>query len=279
MSSRAKIKKQQRKWATRAGIRFDDLGYVRTVNENLFQPMSTRTYCAISKGSGSELRDTKNRPAKMKALHSSAALHVNMFDYWSERILDPLLHSLMLHFEPAIMEFEAPFPTGISRPHLDVAFRFESGLVVGIESKFLEWLTPISPGKELFKPSYFSNSTELWSNNNVPSCQALATSLYTGTSHFRNLDAAQLLKHALGLATQHPHSFELYYLYFDCLGSESSIHDKEVEEFERHIGSDFRFHHCSYQEAYERLRQVVGVEHAVYIDYLRQRYLPLALVK
>lgn len=274
MNSKASLLDMQRSWASQTGNRVDARGYLANVAENLYQPMSARALHAFSMGSGSELLDTALRPAKMKALHSSAALAVNFFDYWADREPDVLLRALRLEVKPLSIEFEAQFPTGLggNPPNLDVAFRYNSGVVVGLESKFSEWLTPKPPNKELFKPKYFPDSTGLWSAKGLPACQELATEVHAGRTHFRYLDVAQLLKHALGLATQHQGKFGLSYLFFEWPGPESLVHRAEVERFQELVGRDFHFVWNSYQELYKLLCQAGGPEHAAYNTYLGKRY-------
>lgn len=274
MSSKTTLLDKQRKWALGIPCDVDSRGYVSSVSENLYQPLSTRAVDGFSNGSGSELLDTPLRPAKMKALHSSAALAVNFFDYWTERSPDLLLTALGLGIAPTSIEFEAQFPTGLegNPPNLDIAFRFRSGLVVGVESKFSEWLTPKSPNKESFKPKYFDGPVGLWATKELPACQRLAEALHSGRIQFRYLDAPQLLKHALGLATQHPGYFELYYLFFDCPGFESEVHRSEVVRFAELVGTDFRFRWSNYQDVFNRLTVSSAAARTSYMAYLGERY-------
>lgn len=276
MSSKTKLLEQQRQWATSVGADIDTRGYLSSVAENLYQPLSSRAFRDFSQGSGSELADTLSRPAKMKALHSSAALAVNVFDYWTDRNMDPIFAALEIDPSAESVAFEAQFSTGLegNPPNLDLGIRYRSGLVIGVESKFSEWLTPKAPGKAPFKPKYFPESTELWSSRGLAACQTLAREIYEGTARFRYLDAPQLLKHALGLATQHPGNFELYYVYFDWPGPESSAHRSEVERFENSVRHDFRFHVSTYQDLFTRLVRAAGMQHASYIRYLHERYFP-----
>lgn len=274
MNSKANLLERQRAWAVQRNRRVDARGYLGSIAENLFQPLSAGAQNAFSTGSGSELLDTKLRPAKMKALHSSAALAVNVFDYWADRNPDSLLRALGLQANPVTIEFEAQFPTGLggNPPNLDVAFRYDSGVVVGLESKFSEWLTPKPPKKALFKPKYFPESGGLWSARGLGSCQALAAELHAGTEHFRYLDVAQLLKHALGLATRHEGKFGLNYIFYEWPGPESVAHRAEVERFQALVGNDLLFRWNSYQEIYKRLSQTAGQEHILYTTYLGERY-------
>jgi len=73
-----------RTWAARAGLVADGKGYLPCVEDNLFRPMSPGARTTFDRGSGSELKDRNGVPAKMRAVHSSSALAVNVFDYWSE---------------------------------------------------------------------------------------------------------------------------------------------------------------------------------------------------
>ncbi len=47
--------------------------------------MSKDAIVQFEKGDGGELHDQKSRFAKMKALHSSSALGVNLFHYWNTK--------------------------------------------------------------------------------------------------------------------------------------------------------------------------------------------------
>lgn len=278
MTTKSNLLEMQRDWAKRAGKTTDERGYLPNTAENLFQPLSALASTAFVEGNGAETRDTPQRSAKMRALHSSAALVVNVFDHWTTRNADALLRAMGLETKPVSIHFEAQFPTGLEGipPNLDIAFLFSGGFVVGVESKFSEWITPKSPGKELFKPKYFSTPAGLWASRGLPACQQLATELQARTVKFRHLDVAQLLKHALGLANQHPGRFELYYIFFDCPGPESLIHHAELKEFARRICGDFQFRWGSYQGLFQVLAKDVGPEHISYMSYLRERYFPIS---
>jgi len=274
LSPKKALLDRQRSWAQRIGAVSDSRGYLSSVEANLFQPLSERTRRAFSNGCGSELIDTFHRPAKMKALHSSAALAVNVFDYWAERDSSQVVVSLGLGMAPASLAFEAQFPTGLegNPPNLDLALRFASEMVVGMESKFSEWLTPRSPRKEHFKAKYFPEGQSLWANSGLRAAQELAAALHNGEERFRYLDAVQLLKHMLGLANTHRGKSALYYLFYEWPSEESSIHRAELKRFQGLIARDMPFHWGTYQQVFQRLAQLVEREHGQYIRYLRQRY-------
>jgi hypothetical protein len=210
----------------------------------------------------------------MSALHSSSALAVNVFDYWCERDSRPMSEALGV--EPAIEppRFEAQFPTGLegNPPNLDIAVRLKSGVTLAIESKFCEWIAPKSASKAPFKDKYFSPVTDLWRRVGLPECQGLATDIHTKTLRFLHLDAPQLLKHALGLATSLKDKFSLFYLYYDWPSPESGIHLTEIGRFASRVGHELRFRAMTYQQLFARLSERCSSSDADYSAYLRARY-------
>jgi len=93
----------------------------------------------------------------------------------------------------------------------------------------------------------------------------------SGAARFRYLDAAQLLKHALGMATQLGDQFSLYYMYLELPGKESNIHAEEVTQFASCVGAELGFKAITYQQLLSSLRheREAGSE---YLEYLRKRY-------
>ena len=252
--------------------------YVPTVKSNLFRGrLSARAYHGYDGGDGHELdRD-------MKALHSSSALVVNFFDYWTcQTDLSPLLRAFGIESgKVKSVDFEAKFPTGTPRgrpAHLDVTITLNSDCVVAIESKFTEWTEEATHGKPGFRPAYFPKTVKRWEREGLLACQGFAQQLYaTQASNgekipFKHLDAAQLLKHALGLSRRlGPKNFSLYYLYYDWPGEESDAHKEEIKHFADRVGEELRFKALTYQKVYKRLRASEQAE-PEYLDYLGNRY-------
>jgi hypothetical protein len=275
---RSVVLERQLAWAEREGKKVGPTGYLDKVEDNLFLPMSPTTLAHFSAGSGGELLDAASRPAKIKALHSSAALAVNVFDYWTRHNAAPL--AMAFGFtgagEGAIREigFERQYPTGLAGnpPNLDVAIRFGSGLTVAIESKFTEWMMPKPTPTEAFRPAYFPAAAPLWSGLGLPRCQHLAESVAAGSAHFRWLDVPQLVKHALGLATASRRRFSLHYLFFDAPGSESCLRRDEINRFTTLVGQETRFTARSYQELFNDVGTYATTADKAYLDYLGERY-------
>lgn len=257
------------------GLNPDAQGYLSNYELNLFKPLNDRSKRAFENGSGSELEDGPRSPAKMKALHSSSALAVNFFDYWVGQDTAPLLSAMgIANGESSLdVRFEEQYPTGLpgTPPNLDVALVREDAHVFGIESKFTEWLTPKSQSKPPFKSKYFPDGPGVWSAVGLSAAQALAESMQSRKISFRHLGAAQLLKHALGLASHLGSNFSLVYIYFDAPGTESELHRAEISQFSENVGTELRFIALTYQELLGRLQGVDGVDND-YINYLSERY-------
>jgi hypothetical protein len=244
---------------------------VRELDANLHMALSAVTRAAFARGSELDARTT--RPPRMAALHSSAALVANVFDHWSTRDAAPLAAALGLPREDCSVTFEEPFATGVEGdpPYVDVALRFGSGRIVAIESKFSEWLTRRRPGRSDLKPKYFDAARTLWSDAGLSACQSLAEDIRGGRERFLHLNAAQLLKHALGLARAVGSSFELRYLYYESHGSHAGAHRQEIERFALRAGDEVAFESSTYQQLYAALKRDAEVD-ADYLGYLGARY-------
>ena len=252
MQAERNIRDAQIAWAKSQGLSIDDKGYVDDVDANLWKPLSARARAAYERGAGSELE------GHMKALHASSALVVNFFDYWTDRPKAPLLSALGIDADDIqSLDFEARFSTGLggTPPHLDVAITFESGAVIGIESKFTEYLSRSTIGKSGFELSYFPPSGGLWASKGLPACQLFAEELRSQQHQFEFLDPWQLLKHALGMARRSGADFSLWYLYYDCPGQRSDAHKREIQTFANRVGEEIRFTALTYQEVYHHLQE------------------------
>jgi hypothetical protein len=267
-------KADQLRWAAERGSSHDTKGYVESLSLNLFQPMSPATEAEFSRGSGGELRANRraNQP-KMHALHSSSVLACNVFDYW--RTKDVGLVGEILGVESRIdrLTFEAQFPTGLpgNPPNIDVALWLVSGHVWGIESKFTEPFGAPKTGPA-FKDKYFPDGPPVWSDRGLARCASFAIALRDGAIRFRHLDAAQLLKHALGLHANHQGRFTLCYLYVDQETPDGKQHRNEITQFHAAVDGDFPFVPLSYSTFLKGLRGLASRDHDAYFTYLETRY-------
>lgn len=133
------VVQEQIDWARRTKKPVSSEGYLTNLEDTFFQPLSAIALKGFRKGSGSELVDTDFRPAKIKALHSSAALAINFFDYWtlsgttsfsaairSDTFKDPV--------EICKIEFERQYPTGLggNPPNVHVAIQLGRALLLDV---------------------------------------------------------------------------------------------------------------------------------------------------
>jgi len=272
-SSRTDLIRRQRRWADAHGIAYDARGFVRNLHENLREPLPEALRAELVRGS--ELEATASRPPRLHSLSSSAALVLNVFSYWRDRDALPLLCALGLSHEAQdlSLRFEEPLPTGHAGnpPTADVALYWPSGRLVSIESKFAEWLVRRPHHKRVFKDKYFPSSGKVWTEAGLPRCQALAEELQSGAEKFRFLHAAQLLKHALGLAKSGAREVQLVYLYFEQPGREAPTHRAELERLIARLTPEVDLRVSTYQQLWAAWRETPSIASS-YRQYLSQRY-------
>lgn len=285
MSSADAIISWQHKWAGKSGLSMGLDGYLLDMNSNFFRPMNKSTEDAYnSSGGGSEMRSIRKKPMKICAPHSSAALTINFFDTWvTEPNKSPLQKTFQISKNISTIFLKEKFPTILpgGKPHLDVTLHLENNFVIGIENKFSEWLagSKSNGSRNYFKPVYFSDTKNrnysitktLWADQGLKKSQELAEKIYKKSIVFHHLDAAQFLKHALGLATQLGKCFSLYYVYFDCRSRVSVGHKQEIDRFLNAVGNELDFKVFTYQEIFSALQQQQGVD-PKYLAYLNKRY-------
>ncbi len=136
-------------------------------------------------GSGNELE------GKFCAAHSSSALAANTFGPWRNR---PEELNLLGMSGFTSFQFERQCPTGLGGipPNLDFLVAGPE-IVIGAESKFLEILTPKQPHfAASYKPENLPQMEKSWAD--------WMEELKAGPEQY--LDAAQLVRHYLGLRNQ-----------------------------------------------------------------------------
>ena len=264
----------QRRWADARGVRYDALGCVRDLADNLRVPLEGATLEELRRGS--ELTPYATRPARLYSLGSSAALVLNVFGYWRDRDARPLLRALDIAGQGAVqLKFEEPLRTGLAgeAPTADVALDLDDGRYVAVESKFTEWLVRRPHSKRVFKDKYFPASDDggVWSAVGLPRCQALAEDLQAGRERLKFLHGPQLLKHALGLATSGKRNSVLVYLYYEWPVRQAALHREELDRVVARLAPELDLRVLTYQALFKSLRGAVGVD-ALYLDYLTQRY-------
>jgi len=211
----------------------------------------------------------------MRALHSSAALACNVFDFWRSRDKHALTEALELRSQISEITFEAQLPTGLGGipPNLDLLLTLDSGEFLVIESKFTEPFA--SKSKALpFKPKYIQAGLKPWAAAGLESCQRAVGKIVAGEPCFERLDCAQLLKHALGAARHENKRVQLLYLFYDLSGPEGTRHEAEIHVFSDLINGEVGFRAISYQTLFRNMTSLTVADGPAYLAYLRDRYFP-----
>jgi hypothetical protein len=224
----------------------DSKGYVSEASLNLIEGVHLGDFESdLRQGDGNEME------GKLRAAHSSSALAVNTFAPFKSRLSELSLPS---GGEFADMQFERKCPHGLAGrrfPNLDVVAKGIGG-VAAIESKCLE---PLSRHLAKFAPAY---DAQIIDGRRQSAWFAEMHQLIANPRTYQWLDAAQLVKHAFGLAYTFPNQrVTLLYLYWEPSNSDShsifAEHRAEIKRFATTIsGGGPEFIAMSYPELWQR---------------------------
>lgn len=285
MTSSQIVQQKFQAWALRRGITLQGSAgehgapnYVMGIAENVFGGcLLPEVEAAFRAGAGGELR--RDIPS-LWAIHSSAALAVNLFQYWVGRaepgrpatlLAVPSRNITSYGFEDRFPVRDAAEEHGFDcPPHLDFAFRYEDGSRVGVECKLHEPYGRI--GHAPLAPKYLELSGT-W--DDIPRWRSLAEELAGTPTRYHRLGASQLVKHVLGLKHGASSSrVRLVYLFYDAPGREAAEHRDELELLTQAVAGDpIRLQVLSVQEFIGRAVRSIHTEHLEYVDYLSERYL------
>ena len=247
------------------GIVLDGHGYSASFTDNLVPSVTVGDFASdLAQGSGNELS------GKFRATHSSSALAVNCFGPF-KRNLSGLRVCGTNSFTS--LSFEKRCPTGLhgTPPNLDVLME-RLGRVVAIESKCTEYL---SPHTARFSTSY---------RTGIHDARCRSTwfqemlRLIDAPHAYSCLDAAQLVKHALGLMYCYPERrVTLLYLYWEPLNAvEHRVfeeHRREIAEFaDRIAGPGLGFEATTYNDLWSSWAETAPPWLRTHLRDLRARY-------
>jgi hypothetical protein len=247
------------------------------VEDNIFGgKLNHETKKEYERGKGHEL---EGKRAHMKALHSSSALVVNVFDYWRHRNrIQDIAKCCGAEGIVTGMEFEKTHPIkGVGRtpPHLDV--EFAAAIHSAIESKFTEtYQRKTRRPLEKTRLDAYLKRDDIW--DGIPKLKHLACDIVEQSSamtEFEYLDVPQLIKHTLGLKCSYPRGFSLLYLWYKVDSKEATQHEQELTDFRNRIDSALKFRQMTYQELFDSIKRISNVD-AAYIKHLEQRYFSLS---
>ncbi len=226
--------------ATRPELTLTAQGYVSAPEENTLPGVKLRQFASdLEQGDGNELE------GKFRAAHSSSALAVNCFAPFKDSIADLSLLGAT-GFEE--IQFERKCPTGLRggrAPNLDLVAEADTH-VVAVESKCTEYL---GAKAAKFSPAY---AAQIKDERRESAWFAEMLDLDAGIVSYRFLDAAQLVKHAFGVARCFREtSATLLYLYWEPANAAAlpafEAHREEIARLgERVAGAFPRFEALSY---------------------------------
>jgi len=222
----------------------------------------------------------------MKAIHSSSAIAVNLFQYWQNKDVYPIVYACKLCSKHPSktgsidksankIKFEEKFEISNDKslfprtPNIDIVIADFQSQIYAIESKFTE---PYRKSHTGIGQKYIDNAP-FW--NGLSNLYELAKEICPDNTKFQYLDAAQLIKHILGLTKNHnKNGFRLLYLWYDVIGQDGAEHRKEIEQFaEIAKGDNVKFSHITCQEVIIKLSKEFYDGNENYCDYLTDRYL------
>jgi hypothetical protein len=257
----------------RDAMRAEYPNYVRKLKDNLAPGIEISDFRADFEGAdGAELVSSGGRPEKLCAVHSSAALVVNTFALY-RRLPEALRLVGRSGFTSACFEKKLRTGLGGTPPNLDF-YAIGDEAVVAVESKFTEVLSRRAANfSENYSRAISRLADERWAS--------MFHSLCEEPSRFHYIDAAQLVKHYLGI--RHSLADEtvpkaLVYLFWEPANwprvPAYSQHRSEVLEFSMAVaGGETEFSAMSYAElwdAWEEDGVWTGAEDRLH--YLRMRY-------
>ncbi len=287
MNALSYIKIKQIYWAKRHGLKLSGSKgakglpiYTEKLEDNLFESLTKSTQTQFESGDGGEIYDSANRVAKMKALHSSSAIAVNIFQYWDKiNKVYQVAHACGLcnkgNQTAEKIKFEEKFSISKSFqfcPNIDVVIENNAKgqyEIFAIESKFSE-----AYGGYKHK-GIDQQYIELPIWDDIPNIYNFAQSISPDDKDYKYLHPAQLIKHILGLKNKYgKKAFRLLYLWYDVHGNESYFHRKEIERFSEIAKKDgIKFSNISYQKLLSNLAKHYYDGNEKYFNYITNRYL------
>ncbi|PKP68316.1 MAG: hypothetical protein CVT82_15690 [Alphaproteobacteria bacterium HGW-Alphaproteobacteria-4] len=251
----------------RPDLLIDDKGYAPDFRDTLLPLVATDDFEAdLQAGDGNELQ------TKFRAAHSSSGLAVNCFAPFRARIADLALPG---NGRFDALQFERKCPTGLRggrAPNLDVLLTGPTN-VVGIESKLTEYL---ARHQAAFSPAY---AEQIRDDRREHGYFREMLRLVDAPDSYHWLDAAQLIKHAFGLARCfRDRPVTLLYLFWEPANPDAApefaAHRQEISAFaERVAGSTPEFRAMSYPELWRTWHDAGPAAWlAQHIAALRERY-------
>jgi hypothetical protein len=248
--------------------------YTKSLENNLFAPLSVDSFKEFKAGDGKELEEVVNSKVpypKIHALHSSSALCVNIFEYWRQKNNYDILESVLginskiteIHFEHQIKISKGAHKSS----NLDVSIKCEDNTLIAVEFKFSEPFdneNKKNNSLDDFKRKYPPPEDPIWKD-----FRDLAKFYISVKSdEYKFLDHIQLTKHLFALS-RNAKKYRLIYLYYpsDC----DNAFDAEIKNYQKNIRGNM-FTPISYTELINVFSENIGEKDKEYLEYHKNRY-------
>jgi hypothetical protein len=258
--------------------------YCVDFDSNVIDGITVEMFCCdFIQGDGAELLSQIGSAPKFNSISSSAALAVNTFAPWKERIGELIIklnNDKFSGFE--YLEFEHITPTEIPNarrhPNLDVWLEADNA-VLAIECKFCEYLGDRSDAKPLHS-AYKRLASRKGQHN--PWVRAINhVTNRQGECKYEYFDAVQIIRHYFGVLNSGFDEKHLLYLYWHPENNDWAeispfgSHLEELREFAELVSqaTDVRFHYMSFNDLWAQWKQMDLPHVSKHVDALEQRYL------
>jgi len=272
---------RQHEWARRADVLHNGSS-TPTLAANLFRPLRDETFKEFESADGAELS------GKMRALISSSALAVNVFDFWRSRPAE--IGACLGIDDVTSLRFEQKYPlfNGFLPPpsaakdwtqaNVDVELAIGDGTkAVALECKFTEPFRKFEDLKKPFGDTYFRPAARfLWSD--MENTYGYSLLLNSRKEQFEHLAPAQLIKTALASKRKFGiGNFKVIYVWFSVIENQKSIEEcaalrSEAKHFCERTMGEVPLEVLTWQEVFLAIKEAADANDAAYISYLQDRY-------
>lgn len=275
MTTRDKVIEKLILKARGLGIHVDEKGYVEILEGNLIENFVCWEAIkeSLEKGNGNEIKPSQGiEKPKFQAIFSSSALCVNSFAAVKEN-----MRTIPFLGEDGFFmaQFEKKLYTGLGMANIDFYLQNEA-VSIGIESKFLELLSPKLPNDKGNLTKYLKKADSLrFTSQSIIDL----IKFYAEIKEPYCLDVAQLIKHTIALnaaASLEKTKPILVYIYWtpendSTSESEYQLHSREIEEFKARISPIIEFKSIKYIDLWDDLATMRELNK--YVQLLQRRYL------
>ena len=201
LSAKKDLQRRQRRWAESAGVELDARGYVRDHDANLRVPLSDATRAAFERGSELDAAahaDPRGSRRCIRPRRSSRTC--STIGPRATRRRSPRRSAARASPRRSRSRSRSRRASRATRRSWTSCCAARPGVASRSRASSASGSRAGRRTRRRSSRSTFPRAARLWLEHGLPRCQTLADELQSGAQRFKYLHAAQLLKHALGLA-------------------------------------------------------------------------------